>query len=79
MSADMSEERSRPLVPLTAIWEKNSVSRYPETIRIPMDDGHVIKYKLDEPELPHPCFLKAIDLVRSMKEGGYQDKKSRWL
>lgn len=71
---DMKNVKSRPLVPVRAIWEKNSISKYPETIRVPMEDGHVISYRIDV-EQPHPCFLEAMDLIRSMKEGGYQYKE----
>ena len=66
--------RTRPLIPVRAIWEKDSISEYPETVRIPMEDGHVVNYRLDV-EQPHPAFLKSMDLVKSMKEGGYEHKE----
>ena len=72
----MKSEKSSPLIPVRSIWEKDSLSKYPETIRIPMDDGHVISYRLDV-EQPHPCFLQAMDLIKSMKQGGYQHKEKR--
>ena len=73
---------AKPLVAVTAIWEKDSKSDYPETIRIPMDDGHVVSYKLDV-EQPHPCFLNAMELLKKMPTGmGYtyrRQKRSRNL
>jgi len=73
---DMKRKRSMPLVPVRAIWEKESISKYPETIRIPMDDGHVISYRLDV-EQPHPSFLEALKLIRKQPEGSYQYKEKR--
>ena len=61
---------AKPLVPITAIWEKDSKSDYPETIRIPMDDGHVVTYKLDI-EQPHPAFLEAMNIIESWPKGSY--------
>ena len=56
---------------MTAIWEKNSRSEYPETLRVPMDDGRVVNYRLDI-EQPHPAFLNAMDLLKSLPTGmGY--------
>ena len=69
----MKNEKSSPLVPVKAIWEKDSISKYPETIRVPMDDGHVVNYRIDI-EQPHPSFVKAIDMIKR----GYP-KKSRDL
>lgn len=70
-----SERRSRPLVPIRAIWDKDSVSKYPETLRVPMDDGNVINYVIDQEKLPHPCFLKALDIIKNMPLGSYRHKK----
>ena len=73
---DMSARRVAPLVPVRAIWDKDSISKYPETIKIPMEDGHVISYRLDV-EQPHPAFLETLKIIDSMKEGGYQHKEKR--
>ena len=73
---DMKNEKAQPLVPVRAIWEKNSISKYPETLKIPMDDGHVISYRIDV-EQPHPAFLESMNLIKSMKEGAYQHKEKR--
>lgn len=67
-------ERKKPLAAVTSLWEKNSVSRYPETLCVPMEDGHIVKYKLDIDQ-PHPCFLNAMELLKSLPNGlGYQYK-----
>ena len=73
---DTRERRTAPLVPVRSIWDKDSLSKYPDTIKVPMEDGHVISYRLDI-EQPHPAFLEAIDNIRSMKEGGYEHKEKR--
>ena len=62
---------AKPLVAVTAIWEKDSKSDYPETVRIPMDDGRVITYRLDV-EQPHPCFLNAIEILNGWPKGSYK-------
>ena len=62
---------AKPLVAVTAIWEKDSKSDYPETIRIPMDDGHVVTYKLDI-EQPHPAFLEAMNIIENWPKGSYR-------
>ena len=36
----------RPLLDVNAIWKSGS-STYPEMIRIPMEDGRVIRYTID--------------------------------
>ena len=64
----MSEIRVLPLPKVTGIWE-HDCSRYPDTIRIPMSDGKVIRYRIDT-EIPHPCFEAAMNNVRNM-HGGY--------
>lgn len=58
-------DRSRPLVPLRAIWDKGSISKYPETLRVPMDDGKVVNYVIDIQQ-PHPCFENAINFIKSL-------------
>lgn len=64
-----------PLVGVKAIWEKGSQSEYPEMLRVPMDDGHVVNYRTDV-EQPHPCFLNAMEILKSMPKGlGYQYRR----
>lgn len=71
----------KPLNPQVAgIWE-NAWSDYPDTIKIPMEDGHVVTYRR-EIEQPHPQCIKAIDLIKVMKGhtyggNGKHTKKSR--
>ena len=68
----MESMRKRPLAAITAIWEKNSVSKYPDGLKVPMNDGHVIDYTRPV-EQPHPCFLNAMELLQTMPKGlGYQ-------
>lgn len=62
---------AKPLAAVTAIWEKGSKSEYPETIRIPMDDGHVVTYVINVDQ-PHPCFLNAMEILKSMPKGSYE-------
>ena len=64
-------DRSRPLVPLRAIWGKDSISKYPETLRIPMDDGTVVNYVIDVQQ-PHPCFTKAINYIKGYPHGRHE-------
>ena len=70
-------KRAKPLPAVTAIWDKDSVSEYPETIRIPMDDGNVINYVIDREKQPHPAFLVAMNLLKKMPKGSYQYKEKR--
>ena len=73
---------AKPLATISAIWDKGSKARYPETVRVPMDDGHVITYRIDI-EQPHPQFLNAMELLKKLPVyGGYkykgpEDKKRR--
>ena len=67
----MEERRSRPLVPIRAIWDKDSISKYPDMLRIPMDDGKVINYVIDIKQ-PHPCFQQALDYIKSLPRGRHE-------
>ena len=64
----MSEIRVMPLPKVHAVWE-HDVSRYPDRVRIPMSDGRVVTYRIDE-EMPHPCFLESMKLIGKMKRAG---------
>ena len=75
----MESKRSKPLVPLTAIWDKDSKSKYPETLRIPMDDGTVVNYEIVREGQPHPCFLEALENIKRMPKGSYPQRKDRNL
>ena len=69
----------KPLNPQVAgIWEY-SWSDYPDMIKIPMEDGHVVTYRR-EIEQPHPAVMKCVDLIRVMNDctyGGYKPKHKK--
>ena len=75
---EKTDERSRPLVPLKIIWDKDSQSEYAETVMIPMDNGHVIRYRIDV-EQPHPSFLLAMETLKRWPKGSYRYRKCRLL
>lgn len=56
----------KPLGTGAPIWEYES-SEYPDLMRMPMEDGTVKNYRL-EVEQPHPQCMKAIDLIKLMKD-----------
>ena len=74
----MSEaKRAKPLAKVVAIYERDD-SQYPETVRIAMDDGLVIDYRID---IPQPGFQKAMGLLDKLPiYGGYKapKMKKRW-
>ena len=76
----MSEARKRikPLNPRIAFSHDREESDYPDTVKIPMEDGHVITY-IRQIEQPHPNCVKAIDLIKVMKDNtyGYQAKHAK--
>jgi len=63
------------------IWEHES-SDYPDILKIPMEDGHVITYRR-EVRQPDPRVMKSLDLIRIMKAntygGGKHAKRSHKL
>lgn len=70
-------EQIKPLSHSAApIWDYES-SDYPDRIKLPMEDGHVITY-IREIEQPHPQCLASIDLIKSMNKcvyGGYKPRR----
>ena len=62
----MGSERRRPLVRITAIWDGGSESRFPETLRVPMEGGVVVNYRIDIQQ-PRPVFPMAIGAPRKKK------------
>ena len=74
----MSEavDRIKPLNPRIAFSHDFAWSDYPDTIRIPMEDGHVITYRR-EIEQPDPRVMKSIDLIRLMNKHTYGGKHSK--
>lgn len=70
----------KPLASVNAVWE-HDWSEYPDLIRVPMEDGKVVTYRIDTKQ-PHPQFLSAMDLLKKLPVyGGYQyrepEKKKR--
>ncbi len=53
-----------PMVGVAAEWDHAS-SVYPDTLRVPMSDGKIVKYRLDV-EQPHPCFVKVMGLLEKL-------------
>lgn len=74
-----SMKRAKPIAAVTAIWDKGSISRFPETVRVPMDNGIVVTYRIDMEKQPHPAFLSAMELLRKLPKGCYWHKKGRGL
>ena len=60
-------------------WEYGT-SDYPDEVKVPMEDGHAIKY-VRFIEQPHPKCLKTIEMIQIMKKhtygGGYKGKHVR--
>ena len=76
---DKKAERIEPLIRVNAVWEREC-SDYPDVIKVPMKDGHVIEYRIDRQQ-PHPNLMKAIDIIRLMNDctvGGYKPKTDKW-
>lgn len=63
--------RAEPLVTVQAVYD-SEWSEYPDAIRVPMDNGHVVTYRIDM-ELPNPAFLTAMATLKSMV--GYPKKR----
>lgn len=76
----MSEERAarqvKPLNPRIAFSHDHEWSVYPDTIRIPMADGHVETY-IHLTEQPHPAFTAAIGNIRTGYKYGYVGKHAK--
>ena len=82
MEAEIMEREEtikvKPLSPVAAIWERD-ISIYPDIIKIPMEDGHVITYRM-EVQQPAPQVIKTLELIRIMNHcayGGYKGKRRR--
>ena len=63
-------KREKPLARVTSIWDKDSISKYPETVVLMMSNGHPVKYRIDVVK-PHPSFLAALENIR-WTPGSYQ-------
>ena len=74
----MSEaiKQIKPLAPGGApIWEYDT-SDYPDVLKVPMEDGHVITYRR-EVNQPEPRVLKCVDLIRIMNGHTYGGNKRK--
>lgn len=66
-----SPEQANPLASVTPV-RKSEWNKYPDIVRIPMDDGTVQDYEIIVRQ-PHPAFQKVINLLDSMPVyGGYK-------
>lgn len=77
MSEAVKAEQVRPLGNVAPIWDYDT-SDYPDRIKVPMQDGHVVSY-VREIEQPHPKCMKTIDIIRVMNDCtyGYQPKHTK--
>lgn len=69
-------DKVKPLIDVTPQWDHDT-SIYPDIIRIPMEDGKVIDYRMDTGQ-PHPSFIDCMNIVRKWHDQdimvGYQYK-----
>ena len=66
----------KPINPTVACAWDNAWSDYPDVVKIPMEDGHVVTYRR-EIEQPHPKCLKTVELIRLMQGCTYGGTKRR--
>lgn len=76
MSETKETRRVKPLNPRIAFSHDHEWSVYPDTVRIPMSDGHVETY-VHLVEQPHPQCRAAIEIVRNMNPAGYIPKHTK--
>ena len=71
----MNEAHVMPLADVNAIYERD-LSRYPDRIRVPMEDGQVVYYRIDDRQM-HPSLAAALNcLIRIRPNGeGRHEKK----
>lgn len=69
----------RPLNPQIAFSYSTDVSDYPDIIKIPMEDGHVITYARLIGQ-PIPRFIESYEVLRAIERnsyGGYKPKHEK--
>ena len=76
MSEAIKVRHIKPLNPRIAFSHERDSSDYPDIIKVPMEDGHVITY-VREITQPEPRVIRSIDLIRLMKENTYGGYKAR--
>lgn len=64
----MSEARVMPLADVNAIYERD-LSRYPDRIRVAMEDGQVVYYRIDDRQM-HPSLAAALDSLIRIRPSG---------
>ena len=75
-------DKIKPLADVLPVYERD-LSTYPDVIRVAMDDGKVVNYRIDIQQ-PHPAFVSAMDTLAKMPVyGGYKytpkhKKESLW-
>ena len=70
---EIKTKQIKPLGSGAPIWE-NDTSDYPDVIKVPMADGHVITYRRDMSQ-QDPRLLRSIELIRIMKKHTYGGRK----
>ena len=58
------KSKVRPLADVSPVWERD-LSVYPDTVRIAMEDGQVVDYRIDIRQ-PHPSLVSALDQISGM-------------
>lgn len=69
----------KPLNPRLAFSHEYAGSDYPDIIKIPMEDGHVITYRRDISQ-PEPRFVESYEMLRTIERGegyGYVPKHAK--
>ena len=62
-----AEGQIAPLADVTPIWD-HDYSDYPDLIRVAMEDGKVVNYRIDV-QMPHPAFRKVMKLMEKIPYG----------
>ena len=76
MSEVREAQQVKPLNPRIAFSHDHEWSIYPDTIRVPMSDGHVETY-VRLVEQPHPQCVAAIKILQNMSREGYIPKHEK--
>ena len=70
-------KRVEPLADVVPVYERE-LSTYPDAVRLTMEDGKVITYRIDIQQ-PAPAFTSALETVRkwNQQDVGYQAKHAK--
>lgn len=58
-------DRVKPLADVTPIWEDEEP--YPVGIRVPMEDGRVITYRMDRDDAARQAFLESLAILKKWR------------